>query len=88
VRQRDSGDSGGDSAPILGGGAVRECTVCPEFVVRCGHLGERRRLFVWKSFMEGGFFIVSSSGAAWRPTRAEADAEFARREAELLEPPP
>ena len=64
------------------------CPRCPAFVVRCGHLGER-----WVRIdkgLIGRYFAVSldvnegfqRSGPAC--TRAEADAEFDRREEALL----
>ncbi len=68
-------------------GTNEPCPRCPEFVVRCGHLGEWDWLLMWPSTEHGGFFVAKVPGfgsAAWRPTRAEADAEFERREEALL----
>ncbi len=69
------------------------CTRCPEFVVRCGHLEEDVVYIADAGY--GSFTVVGPWGAglpgypispyfAARPTRAEADAEFERREEALL----
>lgn len=64
---------------------IEPCPRCPEFVMRCRHLRER---FVNMSHsVEGGedYFYVGEHGPwAVLRTRAEADAEFERREAALV----
>ncbi len=61
------------------------CPRCPPFVVRCGHLGEELVLLMyWNS---DGHFVTEPralSEVSQHPTRAEADAEFGRREEALL----
>ena len=68
------------------------CTRCPEFVVRCGHSGERV-LHIWDTVTSRGDpeFIVTGVLGMGDPryilefaTRALADAEFERREEALL----
>ncbi len=69
------------------------CPRCPEFVVRCGHLGEGYVTISRTRTDEGWRFqVVSKPGllegslmhGSGHPTRAEADAEFERREEALL----
>ena len=65
------------------------CPRCPPFVVRCGHLGEG--FLKINSWGAGGWYSVESwyegenhwDANSWL-TRAEADAEFERREEALL----
>ena len=67
------------------------CPACPEFVVRCGHLGEDR-VTIYHGRSSGKFLVAVhlsadpyvSSLSPFYPTRAEADAEFDRREEALL----
>ncbi len=68
------------------------CTRCPPLpspVVRCGHLGEAWALI--RDSVALPRLAVSSHDeghvscwTTWHPTRAEADAEFERREEALL----
>ena len=76
------------------------CLRCPPFVVRCGHLGEVSLIMIGQegASLENGTGLLAHSvhgpsagaagekctGCATTLTRAEADAEFARREEALL----
>ena len=70
------------------------CPRCPPFVVRCG----QRHTLQLMDFATGRtchpdakYYLVTTAGAFREssfPTRAEADAEFDRREETLARPPP
>ena len=77
-------------------GMTEPCPRCPPFVVRCGHLGEE--MVRLEQVMEGDgslFAIVGPDRMSIRwgfgmllvHDRAEADAEFERREEVLLHGP-
>ncbi len=69
------------------------CPRCPPFVVRCGHLGEWAIRIAYYPSWEGWFGVAGPEKSA-EPAmmdelvvisaRAEADAEFDRREEALL----
>ena len=70
---------------------VSECTICPEFVVRCGHLGRAYIRLKAHPFPDGGLHSVTSANVDISRvhcldglTRVGLGAEFLRREEALL----